>query len=55
MDGRVWVVTIEQHYANHFRVIAVFDNKEDAEILAALNDEYHVEEYTLNVGHKEGR
>ena len=49
LEPRVWVVTIEQHYANHYRVIAVFDNEEDANALAATNDEYHVEDYALNV------
>ncbi len=43
----VWVVTCEQHYANHFSIVGVFANEQEAEEVANSDSDYQVEEYEV--------
>ena len=43
----VWVVTVEQHYANSFRVVGVYADKASADYIASLHADSSVEEFAL--------
>ena len=46
---KVWVVTVEQLYANSFRVVGVFTSEEKANEEASKHPDTQIENYLLDI------